>query len=165
MRKQLFKLCMAAVLLIFGFTGLFAQSDLTSAGGDASGGGGSLSFSVGQVNYTMNSGTTGNVLQGVQQPYDILVTNSTEKGIEIDLTVSAFPNPVMDRLILKVEYWDAQNLSLHYQLYGLNGQLIEVKKIASTNTNINVRNLRPSIYFLAVYEKDKEIKNFKIVKK
>jgi hypothetical protein len=40
------------------------------AGGEATGSGGSVSYSVGQVVYTTNTGINGSVAQGVQQPYE-----------------------------------------------------------------------------------------------
>ena len=53
---------------------LHAQTGIPAAGGNASGTGGSVSFSVGQVFYLMNTGTTGSVLEGVQQPFEISET-------------------------------------------------------------------------------------------
>lgn len=46
-----------------------AQQSANSAGGNAAGTGGSSAFSVGQPVYTVASGTTGSLDQGVQQPF------------------------------------------------------------------------------------------------
>jgi hypothetical protein len=61
------------LLMLFGCSILLlnAQTGIPAAGGNATGTGGSVSFSVGQVFYVMNTGTTGSVLQGVQQPWEI----------------------------------------------------------------------------------------------
>ena len=56
--------------------GLHAQESPTAAGGEATGTGGTSSYSVGQVVYTTATGTNGSLAQGVQQPYEISVTNS-----------------------------------------------------------------------------------------
>ena len=50
-------------------TGLLAQQNSVSAGGDVSGSGGTVSFSVGQIDYLSITGAGGSVAQGVQQPY------------------------------------------------------------------------------------------------
>jgi len=47
------------LLLGIGLTGLQAQTSVNATGGNASGGGGSASYSVGQVVYTTNTGTSG----------------------------------------------------------------------------------------------------------
>ncbi len=54
--------------LFAGFT-IHAQQATTATGGDASGSGGTVASSVGQIVYTTNTGTTGSVVQGVQQPF------------------------------------------------------------------------------------------------
>jgi hypothetical protein len=48
-----------------------AQTATVSAGGNAIGTGGSVSYSVGQIAYTNNSNSNGSVAQGVQYPYEI----------------------------------------------------------------------------------------------
>ena len=69
---------------------LYSQSNTVSAGGDADGDNGSISYSIGQVVYTSAQGSNGNVNQGVQQPYDVgVVTGIEEAGINL----SVFTNP------------------------------------------------------------------------
>ena len=79
MRYRKLKLS-AALLLGFGLTGLQAQTSVNAIGGDATGSGGSVSYSVGQVVYTTNKGTNGSVVEGVQQPYEILVVTAIKEA-------------------------------------------------------------------------------------
>jgi hypothetical protein len=139
-----------------------AQNTNPTTGGNATGSGGSVSYSVGQVVYTTNVGTTGSVAQGVQQPYEISIVIGLEEAKEINLKVSAFPNPTKEFLNLKVENYNVDNLS--YQLFDIQGKLLESKKIESKETSIVTSNLVPATYFLKVIESNKEIKTFKIVK-
>ena len=44
-----------------------AQQATTATGGNASGSGGTVAYSVGQIVYTTNTGSTGSVAQGMQQ--------------------------------------------------------------------------------------------------
>jgi hypothetical protein len=76
--------------------------------------------------------------------------------------VSAYPNPTKEFLNLKVENYNVENLS--YQLFDIQGKLLESKKIESKETSIVTSNLVPATYFLRVIESNREIKTFKIVK-
>ena len=168
------KLKLSAVLLLgLGLTGLQAQETIPATGGNASGSGGTVSYSVGQVVYTTNSGTTGTVAQGVQQPFEISVVTGLEEAKGINLNCTAYPNPTTDYLMLKVENYDNENLS--YQLFDMNGKLLETKKVTGKQTSIVMSNLVPATYFVKVYavgrndrtgvtEGNKEVKTFKIIK-
>ncbi|MGI6479934.1 MAG: hypothetical protein ACOX0M_10915 [Salinivirgaceae bacterium] len=110
---RLKRLKLSAVLLLgLGLTGLQAQTSVNATGGDASGSGGSVSYSVGQVAYQTHTGTSGSVSEGVQQPFEISVVTGIEEAKGINLSVSAYPNPTTDYLTLEVEEFDLSNLSL-----------------------------------------------------
>jgi hypothetical protein len=157
------KLKLSAVLLLgLGVTGLHAQESVNTTGGNALGSGGSASYSVGQVVYTTNTGTNGSVVQGVQQPFDISVVTGIDEAKDIHLVVSAYPNPTTDYLTLKVENYDKENLS--YQLFDLQGKLLENKKVTGNETSIVMSNLLPATYFVKVIQGNKEVKTFKIIK-
>lgn len=152
----------ALLLLGLGMTGLQAQESVNATGGNASGSGGSASYSVGQVVYTTNTGTSGSVAQGVQQPYEISVVTEIEEAKVINLTVSAYPNPTTDYLTLIIEELEISNLS--YQLYDINGKLLQNEKIERNQTSIDMSKLVPAIYFVKVVHEGKEVKTFKIIK-
>ncbi len=61
------------LLPCFGLADLQAQEALPASGNNASGSGGSSSYSVGQLVFSYKTGTTGSVTEGVQQPYEIQV--------------------------------------------------------------------------------------------
>ena len=149
------------LLLALGFSGLQAQTAIVATGGNASGSGGSMSYSVGQVFYTTATGTSGSVAQGVQQPFEISVETGVEKT-GISLTASVYPNPTTNYLTLEVK--DFELTALHYQLYDLQGKLLQTKKITEAKTKIAMSNLLPAIYFVKVIQAKKEVKTFKIIK-
>lgn len=89
---------------IFVFPLLNAQETLSSAGGNATGSGGSISYTVGQVFYNSFSGETGSIAQGVQQPFEISLLLVTQKitlseGWNI-LSFAAKPNDLSMRSIV-----------------------------------------------------------------
>jgi len=162
------RLKLSAVLLLgLGLTGLQAQESVNATGGDASGGGGSVSYSAGQVVYTANTGTNGSVAQGVQQPFEISVVTAIDKAKGINLSVLAYPNPTTDYLTLRIEEFEISNLS--YQLFDMNGKLLQNEKITSNQTSVFMSNLVPAIYFVKVVKtshdlSQQEVKTFKIIK-
>jgi len=111
-----------------------AQHTVSTAGGEANGAGGTASYTIGQVACSTQKGSNGSIAQGVQQHYEISVVSGNAETKEIHLMVSAYPNPAMDYLVLKVEYSDKENLS--YQLYDINGKSLENKMIISNETII-----------------------------
>ena len=145
--------------LLLGLGGLHAQESPTAAGGEATGPGGSVSYSVGQVVYTSNTGTNGSVSQGVQQPYEISVTVGLHETT-LNLELSVYPNPTSNYLTLKVE--DLSNLS--YQLMDMQGKVIEDKKVTAVNTTITMEELAKATYFLKVIKNNQIVKTFKIIK-
>ena len=162
MRHKRLKLSVV-LLLGLGLTGLQAQESINSTGGNASGGGGTVSYSIGQVVYTTNTSVAyGSVAQGVQQPFEISVITAIKQAQDITLVCSVYPNPASDFLTLKVDNYDAESLS--YKLFDANGKLLESKIVTGNITIISMANLLPSLYFLKVIDNQKEIKTFKIIK-
>lgn len=151
-------------LFLFGFALVTAQAQeaVIAAGGDASGSGGTVAYSLGQLVYTTHTGTNGSVAQGVQQAFEISVVAGLKEVQAINLTVSAYPNPTTDFLNLKVENYNNQNLS--YQLLDMSGKLLETKKIEVDLTRIGMSNLAHATYFVKVIQNNNEIKTFKVIK-
>lgn len=151
------------VILIFYMATSLAQEAIIPAGGDGSGSGGSVAFTVGQILYTSYDGGSAAVVQGVQQPYEISVIIGLDEFEEIGLSLSTFPNPVTDVLILKVEslIWT----DLNYQMYDSDGRLFMSDKLLNSETNIDMSLLAPGLYFLRVNMEKDAIKTFKIIKK
>ena len=139
-----------------------AQQAISTAGGEDTGAGGTVSYTIGQVNYTTNTESEGTVSQGVQQPYEIMVISSSEDIYGINLELSVYPNPTSEYLKLKVVNYTNGNLT--YQLYDVNGKLLENKEIDGVVTNIQMNMLVPSIYYLKVSANNIEVKTFKIIK-
>jgi len=152
----------ALFLFLIGMTGLQAQVAVTTTGGNASGAGGTSSYTVGQIGYTTNTGTNGSVVQGVQQPFEISIVDGVQEAKEIDLSCMLFPNPTSDFVNLKLNSFKVENIS--YQIFDFNGKLLDLKKVVSSETSIEMKKYADAVYFLKVFQGDKELKTFKIVK-
>lgn len=138
-----------------------AQQNTVATGGTAMGIGGSVSYSVGQIDYKTSSNADGTISQGVQQPYEIYTLEVDD--IFSSLEINLFPNPTSDYIHLTIgDLSLTKNLS--YQLTDASGRLIQTAKITESNTQINAQNLAPASYFLNVFEADKPAKTFTLIK-
>ncbi len=161
MRHKRLKLS-AVFLLGIALTSLQAQESVNATGSNASGSGGSVSYSVGQVVYTTNTGTNASVAQGVQQPCEIFTITEIE-NIAISLVqISAYPNPVTNYLELFVEMENTEDFS--FQLFDIHGRLLQTQKLTNSNTQIDMTDYIPSTYFIKVISGNQSLKEFKIIK-
>jgi hypothetical protein len=151
------------IFLLVPLLPVIAQETIPASGGNASGNGGSVSYTVGQVVYTTNAGTSGSEAQGVQQPYEISVVTGNEQFKNINLTCSVFPNPTSDLITLKID--GGIPLKLIASLYDINGKQLLIKNVNSNETTIPIGTQIPGAYFLKLTNNNQEIKSFKIIKK
>ena len=137
-----------------------AQESANASGGDATGSGGTVAYSVGQVVYTTNTGGTGSVAQGVQHAFEIFSVGIKETAMNISLT--AFPNPTTENLTLQIS--DFNNEKLSYQLFDMQGKQLSNGQITGPQTQINMNNLPTATYFIIVVnQENKKVKSFKII--
>lgn len=151
---------LALLLFGIGITSLNAQNATVSAGGDASGNGGSVAYSIGQVLYAFNSGETGTVLHGIQQPYEIYTVGV--ENLDLNVSMSVFPNPTFSQLILEVNDHKVENM--HYHLFTTEGRLIENADMTEVQTLINLQSQHAGSYYLMVTLDQKPLQTFKIIK-
>jgi Secretion system C-terminal sorting domain len=138
-----------------------AQQNYLSAGGTGTGAGGKVDYSIGQIVYTYKSAATGSINQGVQQPFNIALLGE-DVFPEIKLQMLVYPNPTEGLLNLSIGNFNNQNLVFY--LSDNLGKQIMTKKINAFETNIDMQNFEKATYFLQVFEDNKPIKTFKIIK-
>ncbi len=99
--------------------------------------------------------TTGNLLltQGFQQG-NMVVTSI--RGIPSEFSLNAYPNPVVDILIVETE-----KLDLKYRLVDIHGQVLENGTINSSSFELDFTSFTSGIYFLWIEENQ----THKIIKK
>lgn len=144
-------------------TNSYSQENIVVSGGSATGAGGTSNYSIGQIVYTSVPGSDAYILQGVQQPYEI-ITLGTDEFTEINLLITAFPNPAIDilNLVIVNDKWQ----DLFCVLSDITGKAVSKKiKIVSQETSVSMQGLNQGIYLLTVNNNNKIIKTFKIIKK
>jgi hypothetical protein len=147
--------------IVFSTQLMYSQETISTSGGDATGSGGSSSYSVGQLVYTTSTGI-GTVTQGVQQAFEFQTLSNSELNT-INLSAIMYPNPTSDYVMLKISDHALDNLS--YNLIDINGKAISNGSITNGDTQINMQQLAIGMYILKVNQNNQELKTFKIIKK
>jgi len=149
------------------FVGLFttllgnAQQNTLATGGNVSNAQGSVSYSIGQIDYTSTSNANGTISQGLQQAYEIYPLSVDE--LFSSLEINLFPNPATN--FIHLTFGDiSQTELLNYQLTDARGRLIQSASIQERDTEISVQELEPASYFLTVLVSNKPAKTFTLIK-
>lgn len=138
---------------------LFCQSNTISAGGDATGVGGTAAYTIGQVAYTQQTGNGGSINLGVQQTYTIdEVNNFNELGELISIYVG--PNPSADWFTI---HYDG-NADLFFTVTDANGKIMREKQPLKNAQQINMQEWSEGMYFLQVTQFQTPIKQIKLIK-
>lgn len=136
---------------------------INTSGNNATGSSGTVAYSIGQVFYTYIGESVYTVAQGIQheEGKETLNTPTNIPNTEIFI----FPNPVLDFVYINMKEVELENGLQYYKLYDCQGRLLRQNIISQTETQVNLNDLRSSIYILNVYVNDKVFKTFKILKK
>lgn len=153
------RIVLSIVFLLLGVEALQAQISVNSSGDEASGEGGTLSYSLGQVMYSVASGSTGSIEQGIQQPLVTSVVSGSE-NTDVRIKSTAYPNPTANVLKLEVDNVD----SFVYQLLDVKGNILDTREIQNPDAVINMKDLPQAIYLLKVSNSGNIVKTFRIIK-
>jgi hypothetical protein len=141
------------MVIVFGMN-VMAQTATVAANGNATGPGGSMSYSILQVDYFKAAGLS----NPIQSAFEI----STVTGIEvsnINLDIKVYPNPVTDYVILTMD----NTKGMQYKVFDVIGNLLYNKQVTENITNINMH-VPSGIYFISISNGNTDIKTFKVVK-
>ncbi|MFA9189307.1 T9SS type A sorting domain-containing protein [Flavobacterium sp. FBOR7N2.3] len=136
-----------------------------TAGSNATGSSGSVSYSVGQLFYTSFETADFNVAQGIHQVEIKETLEAKNESIQPKTGMFVFPNPAKDFIYLTRAEVVLEKELLSYKLFNLHGMLLKQSSINQEESKIYLNDLLPSLYLLQVYRKNKLLKTFKIIKK
>lgn len=125
------------------FSTIHGQREVLSSGGDAQGGSGAFSWSLGQVAVLHYSGPDGYISEGVQQPAELFLTGADVVEVH---TLKLYPNPGTNNIHLK----GLEHISLPTQYSILNsvGQELQTGELSLQQPSISVLNLSAGAYTL-----------------
>jgi hypothetical protein len=139
-----------------------AQQSANTSGKNVSQNNTSVSYSIGEVYYNTTTTLSSVITQGIQQPYEIYLISGIGNEKDVQL-ITAFPNPTSSTI--KIVIQDIKIDGLNYKLYDLLGKEILSGDITSNQTEVDLNNLMPAVYFIKVFRYNSTIKYFKIIKK
>lgn len=153
-----------AILLIFIFNVIYmqAQEKTYSSGGNASGSGGSINYSIGQLVSNDSSDGTYTVSQGIQQAFGIFEILNLNTYQSTNTKIFVFPNPTANYLNLSINVGNSGKLA--YQLFDSTGRLLQIKDNLKTNETISMEGLTSAVYYLNISENNQIKNTFKIIK-
>ncbi|OCA80602.1 secretion protein [Chryseobacterium contaminans] len=150
------------ILFVFSFSCLKAQSAILATGMNASDGSGSVSYSVGQMTY-LDKGAANEILEGVQQPYEITTLTTRETAASDLKDILLYPNPFKDYLYL--DFTTHHFKGAEYQLFDAQGKLIRKDVILQSKSELNFSDIPSAMYIIRINQHGENLKTFKIIKK
>jgi hypothetical protein len=141
---------------------MYSQETISSAGGKATGSGGSSTYTIGQLVYTTHTENNGSIYQGVQQAYEFQTLSNPEL-IVVTIKASTYPNPTSNYITVKISHNTLENLEC--TLFDLSGKTIINKAIKTVKTKIEMQHLAIGMYLLKIAKKQQVLKTFRIIKK
>lgn len=149
------------IIFILVFVAVKAQETVPVSGGQATGLGGTISYTIGQLVYTNPSTAAGSLNQGIQKSIEF-ITLSNPELTALTLKALTYPNPTTDFIILALK--DANLTGLSYTMYDLLGRLVNKGTVTTSETKIGMKSLPIGVYILRVQQNNKALKTFKIIK-
>jgi hypothetical protein len=146
--------------LIMAFYGLLlnAQSSTLASGGEGTGPGGTVSFSIGQLAVETVLGSQGSVSPGVQQTYESWVVSITDNLKQEDLLV--YPNPVQHEIsIEQISSFSFTNGTI----FNSQGQIVQSIVLQGPIERVSVENLAQGFYILHLSSEKRNL-NFTFIK-
>ncbi|MEZ4801017.1 MAG: T9SS type A sorting domain-containing protein [Flavobacteriales bacterium] len=149
---------LVTILAVFSAQFLFAQQSVLAAGADGTGAGGSISYSIGQIDYLSVDLANGSIYQGVQQPYELFVSGVSEWS---DVEVNIFPNPTNGKFFISLD--QVQGIK-SFKVFDLSGQLIKGGTVNAPLQSVDISSFSSGIYFIQIISADTVLKTVKVIK-
>ncbi len=160
--KPMKTICLAILLMaVMTCTGYInAQEVVAPAGNHHTTSQGSVSWTLGETVISFYSNDQFLLTQGFQHG---MITISTLVGhTEWAAIFQAYPNPAGDHLIITSQ--KEFNWSVKYELFGLEGKVMQHGGLLFPETKIDVHHLLPGAYFIRIYQHHRLLTTFKILK-
>jgi hypothetical protein len=146
------------VFLLFNSITSIAQVSPIAGGGSFKDNRGSISYSIGVVNFVQTNNRDINLSQGLQNPFELFLV--TEDNTRDNFLV--YPNPTNDVSFIVEKKYYGENLK--YVLVDINGRILERSSSNSNKTRVSLQKYNSGIYFLQILKKNKKISVYKIFK-
>ena len=141
--KTLFTLFVACLIL----HSVNAQSNIVTGGGDANSSTGSVSYSIGQIDFQYGLSADYSVSEGVQQTYSFDTALSID-DIQYDFQLSIWPNPSADEM--NIEYTTSYELPLSLKVTDVKGAVVANRSVTEGQYSLNVNTWAAGTYYISL---------------
>lgn len=139
----------------------YGQSATVSLGQSIGSSEGSVSYSIGQIAFTSYSEGGISINEGVQQPFEILLSSLISNHSE-NIFARVYPNPALHQI--RVEIIASHLTNAHFTITDLQGRSLTDSKAVPLSKWINLRNLEPGMYVLTIYTPEERPFNIQFIK-
>ena len=171
--KQLFILLLTIFSLVV--QAQHVHHAITCSGGTATGYGGTVSFTIGQLFFKTVTTEQGAIHEGIQKPFSNHIIDAIAEINDKQLLATVFPNPTSESLALRIKENELAGNNFSLQLLDMNGILLISKQISTTETCIEMHCFPCAFYMLRIFNSDSIqkisdkkknvlVKTFKIIK-
>ena len=126
---------------------VFAQSNIVTGGGNAASSTGSVSYSIGQIDFQYSSTADYSVSEGVQQTYSFDTALSIN-DIQYDFQLSIWPNPSADEM--NIEFTTSYESPLSLTVTDVNGAVVAKRSVTQGQYNFDVNTWASGTYYISL---------------
>ena len=141
------KTIFAILISCLTISSVLAQSNIVTAGGDAASSSGSVSYSIGQIDFQYTSSADYSVSEGVQQTYSFDTALSID-DIQYDFQLSIWPNPSADEM--NIEYTTSYELPLSLTVTDVKGAVVANRSVTQGQYSFNVNTWAAGTYYISL---------------
>jgi len=153
--------CLVLIIILGCFSFGRAQQTISVSGGNGTSSTGTISYTLGQVDYTSTTSSGFTISNGVQQAFEIFdVTGISFAPIKFNF--SLFPNPATNLVTLSIDSIGLENLT--YRVIDLAGREMESGDIFNVYTQIPVDGFADGTYMICVLRNQNLLHSFLLVK-
>ena len=160
MKHKTLQIILSSLFFVLFGIDAFAQSNIVPMGGTATGNGGTVTYTIGQIAVQSYGEGSTSISEGVQQPYEIQ-TIGIDNYPGITLNAMVYPNPTTSNLQLAISNEEFEG---EVKVFDTNGKYLYSKKIEGNKTEIPMSDLATGTYFVNVLNGTQILKSFKVVK-
>ena len=124
---------------------VIAQSNIVAGGGDATSSTGSVSYSIGQIDFQYSSSADYSVSEGVQQTYSFDTALSID-DIQYDFQLSIWPNPSADEM--NIEFTTSYELPLSLVITDVKGAIVGNRSVTQGQYSFDVNTWAAGTYYV-----------------
>ncbi len=136
-----------------------AQHAAATSGGDATGTGGTVNWTLGQPAYEPTTAPGGSVYCGVQQPYEWLVTATPGHSAP---TVALWPNPAAEGITL--QWTSATQGPARYTVHAADGALVGEGRFEGSTAHLALGHLSAGTYTVQVFQSEERTTTLTVIK-